>query len=706
MTPRFAPALALAAAVVALASGAACNAIVGNGDIQFVTEAGPRDATAGEEPPAQPEAAVAEASVDEREAEAPEAGEPSEASLAVDAGCEAGAKACAGSCVAFDDPGYGCGPIHCSPCELLNAVAGCGTPDGGVDGGALSCDVAICKTGHADCNGTPLDGCETDISADLYNCGTCGHDCTRLPNVAGNVSCMAGICAFDDSACARGYGICSTNPDDGCDTSFSDSSHCGGCSTSCNASFPDCSTTGNVANPFACTSGCATGLSPCGASCVDEQTDPNHCGGCAAQCPAVAGGTATCLGGGSCGFTCNANDHLCGTGNGASCAANNDPSNCGVGAACGKCTAPANANPTCTGGTTCGYACIPGAHACGSACVLNDDPNNCGSLCGTNCPGPTEGSGVASCDGNVCAIACGAGQSLCGSACVNEQTDVGNCGSCAHVCGSGQACGGGQCVCNAASCSKGCCDASGTCQTAALFAPCSGAGGGSACASGCPAAIPEAQSLVLWLVGDTYVPGAAVWTDQSGHANAACSSCPSAFTGALNGHATVSFDGSSFFALGDPGGIYESAAFTVLLVATPDPGAASNAQLLALSDGSGNTLSLQRSSGDPDLLLQLLAGANDGSLVATGGWSGSAELVAAEVSGAGALLTAGSSAVTGNLGTPANVDYDSSYLGTDPASQTLNYTGQVAEVLVFDTALSSTSIASIESYLSARYALP
>lgn len=71
-----------------------------------------------------------------------------------------------------------------------------------------------------------------------------------------------------------------------------------------------------------------------------------------------------------------------------------------------------------------------------------------------------------------------------------------------------------------------------------------------------------------------------------------------------------------------------------------------------------------------------------------------------------AYLTTGGSTVTGPIGTLADVDYVYSYLGTDPASQTLTFTGQIAEVLVFDTALSAASVAGIKSYLSTRYALP
>jgi hypothetical protein len=588
----------------AIVLGLACNAIVGNDDIQFVVEAGPFDATTVIEASLESGPARAEASVEDAGSNTLEAAALSEASPAVEAGCEAGTKSCAGSCAAFDDPGYGCGPTRCSPCELLNAVSLCASldaGDAGADGGALACSVAVCKADHADCNGRPFDGCETDLSDDLYNCGACGHDCSNLPHVAGNVSCVAGACSFDGGSCAPGYGICSANPDNGCDTGFTVAAHCGGCTTTCSGGLPDCSTTGNVNQPFVCTSGCAPGLSLCAASCVDERTDPNHCGSCGKQCPAVAGATPTCAAGGMCGFTCNANNHLC------------------------------------------------------------------------------------------------------NGACVNEQTDPDNCGSCSHVCGAGQACSGGQCICNATSCPNGCCDGNQVCQ------PASACGSAGACATGCPATIPEAGALALWLVGDTYAAGSPTWTDQSGHGNATCSPplCPS--TAVWSGHTVVSFDGTSYFALGDPGAPYHSTAFTIFVVAAPDPAAASNAQLIAFADNAGNSVGLLRSAGAQDLMLQLLtASSAPNSLVATGAWGGPGafeRIVSGVDATPNAFLTVpGTAAVTGSIGAPPAVNYYlSSYLGTDPATHTLNYVGQIAEVLVFDTTLSSASVSSVLGYLSTRY---
>jgi hypothetical protein len=687
---------------VALAS--ACNAIVGNGDLPFATDAGTGgDATAGVDARAETAALARDAGGGDRGSEPPDVGGASPEAMAdPDAACPDGTKRCGTLCAALDDPAYGCSATGCAPCELPNAVAGCGPLEGGADaapdGGPLACSVAVCKDTHRDCNGAALDGCEIDTSDDLRNCGACGVDCTHLPHVVGSATCVAGACAFDSTACASGYGICTNDPNSGCDTLLSDPAHCGACTTVCSAGLPDCSPSSATAGLFACTSGCAAGFSLCGGSCVDEETDPNHCGGCDTACPLASGGSPTCSGGASCSFTCNAENHVCGVSDTAFCAANDDATHCGAGAACQACQAPAQSTPTCTGGTTCGHVCNAGAHACGGACPLDTDPNNCGTQCGTNCPGPTGGTGSASCNGDSCAITCGGSASLCGTACVDELTDPGHCGSCDVSCAATQTCSGGRCVCNATSCPGGCCDAAQVCQPAACGT------GGVTCAAGCPTTVPEAANLILWLVGDAYTAGP-TWHDLSGRgADASCSTCPSTGTG-LNGHNTVSFDGSSYFVLSDPGAQYRTQSWTIFVVAAPDPAAPPSAELLAFSSGS-DSLALQRSGGANDLLFELVPGSAPSGIVAPGAWAGTWEQIVAAVDAtqSGSLEVGGSTA-TATIGSPAPVDHLSAYLGTDPASRTQTYVGQVAEVLVFNTT-QLPSASNLQAYLSGRYNLP
>ena len=49
----------------------------------------------------------------------------------------------------------------------------------------------------------------------------------------------------------------------------------------------------------------ACGLTVCGGACVNTATDTRHCGACAAACPSIANGAATCRGG-TCGLRCDA----------------------------------------------------------------------------------------------------------------------------------------------------------------------------------------------------------------------------------------------------------------------------------------------------------------------------------------------------------------------------------------------------------------
>jgi hypothetical protein len=166
----------------------------------------------------------------------------------------------------------------------------------------------------------------------------------------------------------------------------------------------DVATPGDGGNPrdsaIGADGGCATGLTPCGASCVDLTSDPAHCGSCAHACPSVDGGT-----------------------------------------------------PTCSSGGTCGFACATGYHACtagsSTVCVSNSDPNNCGTACDTPCPGPTSGTGTASCDGTKCTLSCAGISIACGTVCLDAQSDPNNCGACGHKCATAPVspgtCSGGMC---------------------------------------------------------------------------------------------------------------------------------------------------------------------------------------------------------------------------------------------------------------------
>lgn len=67
------------------------------------------------------------------------------------------------------------------------------------------------------------------------DCGACGHDCTKLPNVvSAAVTCSAGVCAYPNGACASDYAHCSANADDGCETKvLDDPANCGACKQAC-----------------------------------------------------------------------------------------------------------------------------------------------------------------------------------------------------------------------------------------------------------------------------------------------------------------------------------------------------------------------------------------------------------------------------------------------------------------------------------------
>lgn len=127
----------------------------------------------------------------------------------------------------------------------------------------------------------------TNTQTDPKNCGACGFDCSALENVkAGaappDVQCAGGVCVVQPSACMTGFGHCSNNANDGCETDLTSVSNCGTCNKACAAPLGICST---KSSPASCVSSCAAPTPDlCGSTCVDTTADPKHCGSCSRDC--------------------------------------------------------------------------------------------------------------------------------------------------------------------------------------------------------------------------------------------------------------------------------------------------------------------------------------------------------------------------------------------------------------------------------------
>jgi hypothetical protein len=257
---------------------------------------------------------------------------------------------------------------------------------------------------------TPDAACQ-DLMNDPKNCGTCGHDCTRLAHVTGaGVTCVAGVCHVPSSACASGFAHCSTNVDDGCEADLSQTNHCGTCTTVCSAPTGLCTASGGT---HACTSSC-TAPTPdlCSGTCTNLQSDTHNCRTCGTACSyanaAASCASATCSMG-----ACNTGYKDCKNGPSDGCetyVSGADVNNCGD---CFQQCSYANASAACHSGT-----CAMGACTFGYGDCKNGPADGCETL-------------------------------------VNG-SDTSNCGSCGHACLIAQSCSTGTCTNNAPNCVSGC----------------------------------------------------------------------------------------------------------------------------------------------------------------------------------------------------------------------------------------------------------
>jgi hypothetical protein len=84
-----------------------------------------------------------------------------------------------------------------------------------------------------DCNLQAADGCETNLSTSVTNCGACGNACI-LPHAS--AACTGGACVVGE--CDSGFGNCNGSVADGCEANLLTSrTNCGACGVVCPTNF-------------------------------------------------------------------------------------------------------------------------------------------------------------------------------------------------------------------------------------------------------------------------------------------------------------------------------------------------------------------------------------------------------------------------------------------------------------------------------------
>ncbi|MEM9191408.1 MAG: MopE-related protein [Myxococcota bacterium] len=209
-----------------------------------------------------------------------------------------------GSCNLTCDPGFGdCDGNQGNGCETnifgsdLTHCGGCGQSCSGPNAVSIcnagGCEIASCTLGYEDCDGDPVNGCESDPATDPSNCGGgCGPMADCFDNGTQNVNstlCNAGSCDYD--SCNPGWSDCDGDRSNGCesDTNF-DPGNCGGCTTMMpSPTFCDPPNANPRCNNGVCgIDFCLADFDDCDGDpdngCEADLNSPNDCGGCGIRC--------------------------------------------------------------------------------------------------------------------------------------------------------------------------------------------------------------------------------------------------------------------------------------------------------------------------------------------------------------------------------------------------------------------------------------
>jgi hypothetical protein len=516
---------------------------------------------------------------------------------------------------------------------------GAGNHAGSSDGGG---GAASCSKGEKICDGkcAPAD---TAHGCEAVSCDPCPHQ-------HGDVHCVAGACeAFQ---CDTGFKDCDGKAENGCEVNIaSDDDNCGDCGHACPQGMQFCG--GSQCSAISCTPPQADCDGLASNQCeVDTSNDAANCGACKHVCGA-AQGTPACTGGG-CQFACNGGFAHC----------SNDPADDADG---------------CNVDTT-------------------SDSSNCGS-CGHACA-TAAGSGSASCSSGNCQFNCTAPYVDCGSGhddngCnVNTSNDASNCGGCGIHCNGPNTTG---------SCESGVC----TCKSGYVDYDGNPANG---CEGGLPSSVPEHGSLVLWLEGDVGYDSY-TWLDQSGasrHAGHLSTTAPG--TSTLNGKTVLTFLNGEQLRVG--AGFPAWSGFTIFGVSNTHVGG----EMLAMGVSYNPGCSATPPNGSPgcvaydmlsaDLGLEM-CDPSYGSCYHSAGGAGipldqwihyvSRNDPSANSSFSAWLNGADTGATSTKLPPPWNTPR------TDTLLPWAAWRGQIAEMIVFNEAISDASRAAIDAYLTHKW---
>ena len=304
---------------------------------------------------------------------------------------------------------------NCSACGISCSTSH--AADAGCNGDTCSYQ---CIPGYADCNGGAVpdpDGCETPTNT-TANCTGCNVACNTS---TGTPSCNGTTCKY---TCNSGTADCnaSTPPDtDGCETATTSTAHCAGCSA-CNMATGTPSCNGTTCS-YACNGGlldCNAGTAPDLDGCESSASSTSTCGGCLNKCGATNSNTysADSCNGTTCSYTCDSGHYDCNVSTPPDtdgCETAESTSNCGgCGQACGSTNAGTFSADSCSDTTnSCSYTCDTGHYDCNAStapdldgCETPESTTNCGK-CGQAC-GTTNGGTFSAdtCVNNSCSYTC------------------------------------------------------------------------------------------------------------------------------------------------------------------------------------------------------------------------------------------------------------------------------------------------------------